>query len=199
MENVSRRSLIKTAALGTAALAAGSLSAASADEAAADSYEQGIEWGGLYDVVVIGMGIAGTAAAAAKDDADQASQMTEPQAIDFSEARPEFEPENDNESIGVGHGIGGDVVVKVTSEGDTIADIQVLYHNETPGIGTKGIADTISAILDQQQTVVDVVTGCTISSCALMDAVNKALGTGIEVDTETDMEKFKEDIANSVD
>lgn len=63
MENVSRRSLIKTAALGTAALAAGSLSAASADEAAAGSYEQGIEWGGLYDVVVIGMGIGGECAA----------------------------------------------------------------------------------------------------------------------------------------
>ena len=161
----------------------------------ADIYNGG---GNVGECIFTGR-IAGTAAAAAKDDADQASQMTESQTIDFSEARPEFEAENDNESIGVGHGIGGDVVVKVTKDGDTIADIQVLYHNETPGIGTKGLADTISAILDQQQTVVDVATGCTISSCALMDAVNKALGTGIEVDTETDMEKFKEDIANSVD
>lgn len=69
MENVSRRSLIKTAALGTAALAAERVAATAVAEEAT-SYEQGIEWSGLYDVVVIGMGIGGECAAIEASNAD---------------------------------------------------------------------------------------------------------------------------------
>ena len=70
MQNVSRRSFVKEAALGMGALAAGGCVAAvqaQADEAS--SYESTITWNGLYDVVVVGMGMAGESAAIAAADA----------------------------------------------------------------------------------------------------------------------------------
>ncbi len=144
----------------------------------ADIYNRG---GNIAECLFTGP-MAGKAAAEVKDDVTQDSLMTSPQTIDFHETRPEFTPENDNEHIGVGEGIGGDVVVKVTTDGDTITDISVLYNNETPDIGTKAIAVVIPEMIETQETVVDSVAGCTLTSRALMNAVNDALGTGIEVD-----------------
>lgn len=81
-----------------------------------------------------------------------------------------------NEYIGVGKSeIGGDVKVKVTMDGDKIAKIEVLSHNETPGVSDPAFAGIPEAIIAAQSTEVDVITGATKTSDALIAAVNDAL------------------------
>ena len=143
--------------------------------------------------------IAGKAAAQVKDDVSQESAMDGVSVIDFHEEEPVFEPEGDNEFIGVGDGIGGDLIVKVTMDGEVMGAIDILYNNETPNIGSKAIATLVPRMLEEQQTVVDTCTGATLTSHALISAVNDALQTGIVVDNKTDLEKLKADQAASVD
>ena len=143
--------------------------------------------------------IAGSAAAQPKDDVPQESLMAAEQVIDFSEQRPVFEPAADNERIGVAQGIGGDLVVRVTLDGDSIAEVKVLYNNETPGIGSKAIEPLVNAMVEQQSALVDGITGATVTSNALINAVSDALGTGVLVGDKADLAKLEADRAASVD
>ncbi len=81
-----------------------------------------------------------------------------------------------NEYIGVGVSeIGGEVKVKVTMDGDKIAKIEVLSHNETAGISDPAFKTLPDAIIAANSTQVDAVTGATKTSEALIAAVNDAL------------------------
>lgn len=81
-----------------------------------------------------------------------------------------------NEYIGTGVSeIGGEVKVKVTMDGDKIAKIEVLSHNDTPGISDPAIAGIPEAIIAAQSTEVDAISGATRTSEALIAAVNDAL------------------------
>lgn len=82
----------------------------------------------------------------------------------------------EHEYAGVGTGgMGGEIVVKVTMDGDKIAAIEVLHHEETDGIGTPAIESLPQAIIDAQSTEVDIVSGATLTSKALIAAVEDAL------------------------
>ncbi len=81
----------------------------------------------------------------------------------------------DNEYIGVGEGFGGEVKVKVTMDGDQIAKIEVLSHNETTGKSDPAFAQIPEAIIAAQSTDVLPVSGATMTSNALIAAVNDAL------------------------
>lgn len=82
----------------------------------------------------------------------------------------------ENEYIGVGTSeIGGEVKVKVTMDGDKIAKIEVLSHNETAGLSDPAFNQIPEAIIAAQSTSVDAVTGATKTSEALIAAVNDAL------------------------
>ena len=82
----------------------------------------------------------------------------------------------DNEYIGTGvSAIGGDVKVKVTMDGDKIAKIDVLSHNETSGISDPAFEQIPAAIIEAQSADVDVVAGATKTSEALIAAVKDAL------------------------
>lgn len=96
------------------------------------------------------------------------------------EAAPEAPAADDtlaaNEYIGVGVSeIGGEVKVKVTMDGDKIAKIDVLSHNETAGISDPAFKTLPDAIIAANSTQVDAVTGATKTSEALIAAVNDAL------------------------
>lgn len=81
-----------------------------------------------------------------------------------------------NEYIGVGTSeIGGEVKVKVTMDGDKIANIEVLSHNETPGISDPAFTQIPEAIIAANSTTVDTIAGATKTSEALIAAVNDAL------------------------
>ena len=93
----------------------------------------------------------------------------------LAETKYEYEL-GENEYLGVSqNGMGGDVVVKVTMDGDKIAKIEVLLHGETPGTSDPAFAQIPQAIIDAQSTQVDVASGATISSKAIMEAVQNAL------------------------
>jgi len=82
----------------------------------------------------------------------------------------------DNQYLGVSpNGMGGDVVVRVTVDGDAIANVEVMAHNETEGVGTPAIEKLPGAIVDAGSTQVDNISGCTISCRAIKEAVEDAL------------------------
>ena len=102
--------------------------------------------------------------------------------IHYGFAKAEDKPEEDiestlapNEYIGEAEGYGGPVKVKVTMDGTKISKIDVISHNETPGIGTKAFDSIPNAIIEAQSTEIDVAANATVSSKAIMAAVQDAL------------------------
>ncbi len=92
------------------------------------------------------------------------------------EAAPAEETLAANEYIGTADSeIGGEVKVKVTMDGDKIAKIEVLSHNETAGISDPAFAAIPDAIVAANSTEIDAVSGATKTSEALIAAVNDAL------------------------
>lgn len=86
------------------------------------------------------------------------------------------EPElADNEYIGEAQGMNGTVKVKVTMDGDKISKIEVLSHSETDGISDPAFETVPDAIIAAQSTEVDAAAGATVSSNAIMAAVEDAL------------------------
>ncbi|MDD4437313.1 MAG: FMN-binding protein [Tissierellia bacterium] len=92
---------------------------------------------------------------------------------------PSEEPEEINshsiEYTGEDRGIGGPIIVSVTLQDDKITQIEIISHNETKGVSENAIDTIISSIIENQTTDVDAVSGATITSKALMNAVKNAL------------------------
>lgn len=77
---------------------------------------------------------------------------------------------------GVGAGVHGDEVkVQVTVTDGLITDITVTENNESEGIGTTPIEKIPAAIIEKQSTEVDVISGATATSEAVINAVKDAL------------------------
>ena len=68
-------------------------------------------------------------------------------------------------------GRNGPVTVEVTIAGDAIEKIEVLSHEETPGIGTNATDTLPDTIVDSQSLGVETVAGATITSEAILAAV----------------------------
>lgn len=82
---------------------------------------------------------------------------------------------------GSANGMGGAVKVAVTVEDGKISDVEVLEHKETVGISDPAIEQIPQAIVDAQSTDVEAVTGATVTSEAIKEAVAAALsGEGTE-------------------
>ena len=82
----------------------------------------------------------------------------------------------DNEYLGSSpNGMGGNVYVKVTMDGDKIAAVEVVQHAETEGISDPALAQVPTAIVEANSTEVDNVSGATITSKAIKEAVADAL------------------------
>ena len=82
---------------------------------------------------------------------------------------------SDGAYTGTGTGRNGDVQVTVTFEGGKIASVEVGEHNETPGICEPAIEKIPAAIVDNQSVAVDVVSGATLTSQAILDAVSDCI------------------------
>lgn len=72
-------------------------------------------------------------------------------------------------------GHNGDVTVEVTVDEKSILDIQVTEHNESPGITDLVFERIPQGILVKQNLAVDVVSGATVTSDALIQAITLAL------------------------
>lgn len=127
--------------------------------------------------------ISGRNAAAAKDDNLQESVIEDGAAfvpttlavfgeeVDLSQYTA-----GDGEYLGVADGKKGPIVVKVAFDGTTIGAVEILEQNETPSIATDAVTTMPGRIVEANSTEVDVVTGATLTSKAIMAAVENALG-----------------------
>lgn len=73
------------------------------------------------------------------------------------------------------NGLNGPMTVEVTVTEDAIQGIAVPEHMETPGIGATAIDLLIADILEQQTPNIDSVTGATVTSAVMKNAVKSAL------------------------
>ena len=76
---------------------------------------------------------------------------------------------------GKANGFGGLVEVTVTVEGDKITGLDVSADGETPDIGGAAIETLTAAILESGSVDVEMVSGATVTSTALINAINNAL------------------------
>ena len=82
----------------------------------------------------------------------------------------------DGEYTAEGKGIGSDVPVTVTVKGGKVATVTVGDNSETQGIGSKAIEQLPDAIVEANGTGgVDAVSGATVTSKAILTAVDEAL------------------------
>ncbi len=92
-----------------------------------------------------------------------------------------FDPAKDiqlaeNEYLGISeNALGGRLMVKVTLKDGAIAAIEVLESHESAEIGDVALAQQMEKMIAQNATEVDSVTGATITSKALAEAVAMAL------------------------
>lgn len=138
--------------------------------------------GNMAECIVFGR-IAGTNAAAEKADLEfyQPLQPVEGNLVyvpgyenDLTSLNLEEIPLESNQRLGTGTGMGGEVVVKVTFDGDTITDIEIIKQTETEGIGDVALEELAQRIVEANSTEVDTVSGATTSSRALIAAVEDA-------------------------
>ena len=81
---------------------------------------------------------------------------------------------------GEAEGYGGPLKVRVTLNGTDITKVEVIEHSETPGVGTRAIEILPAAIVEADSIDVDSVSGATITSNAIKQAVSEAMGlTGV--------------------
>lgn len=104
----------------------------------------------------------------AADDAEEEEE--EPREIEAMT----FDVE-DGTYVGVAEGHNGPVEVEVTVEDTKITDVTVLEHEETEGASDPAIEEVPAAIVEYQSTDVDVVSGVTYTSNAIMEAVQTAI------------------------
>lgn len=65
--------------------------------------------------------------------------------------------------------------VSVTVKDGKISNVEVTEHDETPGFYEPAVEQIPGAIVDKNSTEVDAVSGATVTSNAIKDAVNNAL------------------------
>ncbi len=129
--------------------------------------------GNLAECVFSGRA-AGANAAAAKSDVAAKSVM-EGKTAYVPEKKESAVSLSENERMGEAQGMGGTLSVKVTMDGEKIAKVEVVSHTETAGISDGAIEKIPAAIVEKQSTDVDTVSGATVTSKAIIEAVNAAL------------------------
>ncbi len=69
----------------------------------------------------------------------------------------------------------GPLTVEVTREGDKITAVEITDHVETPGIADPALTEVPAAIVEANSTEVEAISGATITSNAIMSAVEAAI------------------------
>ena len=89
---------------------------------------------------------------------------------------PTWRPVDANGTFtGTAKGMEGDVTMTITLEDGVITDVVGEGKNETPGLGTTAIEKVAKAMVEQNTTEVDTISGATVSSSAAIEAANAAL------------------------
>ena len=72
-------------------------------------------------------------------------------------------------------GNNGDIKVDVTFTDAEIKEVKIVEHAETPGLSDGAIEKVPAAIIEKQSTEVDTIAGATVTSKAIIEAVNAAI------------------------
>lgn len=127
--------------------------------------------GNLGECIAFGR-ISGANAATPKSDVAQKSVM---------EGKTPFVPAAEADEVqaeglvGEATGMGGKLILSVTLNGDVISAVEILSHTETPGVSDRAIEQIPAAIVANNSADVDTVSGATVTSRAIMEAVKNAL------------------------
>ncbi len=90
---------------------------------------------------------------------------------------------------GKASGYGGEITATVVLSNDRIESVTVFGPNETENIGSIAVRDLPAQIVEQQSVQVDVVSGATTTSKAIIEAVTAAFASaGVDVSTLTPAE-----------
>lgn len=81
-----------------------------------------------------------------------------------------------DERVGEAQGYGGTLKVRVTVDGEKLTKVEVTDHHETQGVGTRAIDALPEAMASAGTWDVDTVSGATVTSNAIKNAVRMALG-----------------------
>ena len=93
----------------------------------------------------------------------------------------------DGTFAGKSDSFGGSLEVEVTVSGGKITAVNVVKHSDTPGISDGAIKNIPERIVASNAVQVDAVSGATVSSDAIMKAVQKALEQDASPSTTTEM------------
>ena len=119
--------------------------------------------------------ISGTNAAAPKEDNWDGSVMEGKTPYERVIVPTEFEA-GENQYLGKGNGKGqAPMTVRVTLDGEDITNVEILEDYETPGLTDRAKEQLISQIIERDTAIVDIVSGCTMTSVGVMEAVSDAL------------------------
>lgn len=83
-----------------------------------------------------------------------------------------------DEHVGQAQGYGGVLKVRVQTENGKLSSVEVLEHRETQDVGTRAIDQLPSDMVSAGTWDVNAVSGATITSNAIKEAVRTALGEG---------------------
>ncbi len=89
----------------------------------------------------------------------------------------DLDQEGTEQLEGTAQGYGGEVKVTVMVNGDDIVSVEAMGEKETQGVGTNAIEQLPDKIEEADSTDVEAVSGATVTSNAIKEAVNKALET----------------------
>ena len=85
----------------------------------------------------------------------------------------------ENQYIGKGEGKSTvPMTVRVTMVDGDITDVEILEDWETPGFTDRAKEQTIAQIIEKDDAIVDVISGATMTSVGIMNAVYDALENG---------------------
>lgn len=85
--------------------------------------------------------------------------------------------------VGTADAHNGEIKVEVTVDENSIKSIEVIEHNESPGISDPAIERIPKAIVEDQSLAVDAISGATVTSDAIIAAVTDALKqAGADID-----------------
>ncbi len=130
-------------------------------------------------LLVLGILLAGLMSGCDGDEEVVGAEAGEAVENDDGEDTEESENGGASENRVTAEGYGGEVVIDVLMDGNTIEDILLVEHNETPNLGDNAMDSMIEKILDAQSVNVDVETGATISSMAIINGVAQVTGEEI--------------------
>lgn len=135
----------------------------------------------LAECIIFGQ-IAGENAAKAKEELPAYTlapkvESTPTHLGDVTDLNKNVEVETaENEFVGSAEGMGGSLSVKVTMDGDKIANVEIVSQTETEGIADPALEQIPAAIVENNGTKgVETVSGATITSKAIIAAVEDAL------------------------